>query len=251
MTISLVTPAYNAAKTLPDTLESVLAQRGVNIDYQVVDGAGGDGTPELLKNYEPRFAAAGIKFRWTSEPDSGLYDAINKGFRRAEGNVAGILNADDFFTSPDSLRHIATAFDNAEIQAAYADVKFVNAAGKTVRYYSSKCWRPWMHRWGFMPAHPTVYVRREILQNGGEYKLDYKISADFEWMLRLLVQRRLRALYTPECIVTMRTGGLSTASWRSNLRLNCENVRAERANGYFSCLAMMLPKYLFKIWQFL
>lgn len=250
MLLSIVTPAFNSAKTLPDTLESVLAQTGVEIDYQVIDGGSKDGTVEILKSFEPRFAAAGIKFRWISEPDHGMYDAINKGFARIEGEAAGILNGDDFFTSADSLAGIARAFEDDKVDAAYADVKFVNAAGKIVRYYSSARWQPWMHRWGFMPAHPTVYVRTAILRECGTYKTDYKISADFEWMLRLLVQKRLRRTYLPKCIVTMRMGGLSTKSWRANLRLNCENVRAERENGHFSCLAMMLPKYCYKIWGF-
>ena len=249
MKISLVTVCYNSRRTLPAAFESVLAQRGADYEYIVVDGASGDGTPGLLREWEPRFAG---RMRWTSEPDAGIYDAMNKGIARATGDAVGILNADDFFDSDHVLADVAEALGDPAVDAVYGDIRFVPAAGpeRTVRYYSSRGWRPWMHNWGFMPAHPSLYVRRRFFSELGAYDPGYRISADFELMVRFLCRARLRARYLPECFVAMRTGGRSTKDWRANVLLNRENVRANRANGYFSCMAMMLPKYAFKIWGF-
>ena len=249
-TISVVTVCYKAVHTLPTALASVLAQREVALDYHVVDGGSQDGTVDLLRAWEPKFRARGIAFTWTSEPDGGLYDAMNKGLARAKGDVLGILNADDRFTDDGVLADVARVFaapENADLQLLYGDVRFVRGDGEeTVRYYSSRPWRPWMHNWGYMPAHPSVYVRRATFAASGGYRTDYRISADFEWMTRVLCCMRVRALYLPRCFVTMRLGGASTGGWRALVRLNRENVRANRANGFFCCLAMMLPKYAYK-----
>ena len=134
----------------------------------------------------------------------------------------------------------------------YGDVRFVRGEGReTARYYSSKPWKAWMHYWGYMPAHPTMYVRREVFEKFGGYKLGYDISADFEWMVRILCKAKIRAKYLPRCMVTMRLGGKSTAGLKAMLKLNRENVRANRENGYFCCLPMMLPKYAYKILGYL
>lgn len=252
MKISVVTVCYNAAATLPATLESVLHQRDVELDYQVVDGGSTDGTVDLLRRWEARFRAAGVAFTWTSEPDAGIYDAMNKGLFRATGDVLGILNADDRFEDETALADVARAFsvseDGASLQLVYGDVRFVRGAGtETVRYYSSRPWRPWMHAWGYMPAHPSVYVRRTAFIASGGYRTDYRISADFEWMTRLLCRQRIAARYLPRCFVVMRLGGASTGGLRALVRLNCENVRANRENGFFCCLPMMLPKYIYKV----
>ena len=250
MKISVVTVCWNSVKTLPDAMASVLAQQGVEIDYHVVDGGSSDGTVELLKAWESKFRERAIAFTWTSERDGGIYDAMNKGLFRATGDVVGILNADDRFEDERVLADVAEAFakDGRELQIIYGDIRFVRGEGNdTVRYYSSRPWRPWMHNWGYMPAHPSVYIRREAFVASGGYRTDYRISADFEWMTRVFCRERLRARYLPRCMVTMRLGGASTGGLRSMYRLNCENVRANRANGYFCCLAMMLPKYAYKI----
>jgi len=257
MTISVVTVCWNSAKTLSSALDSVLAQEGVEIDYHVVDGGSKDGTVELLRSYEPKFRERGMGFTWTSEPDKGIYDAMNKGLFRATGEVLGILNADDMYEDERVLADVARAFegkveertaeDVGSCQLVYGDIRFVRGEGKeTVRYYSSRPWKPWMHNWGYMPAHPSIYIRREAFVASGGYKTDYRISADFEWMTRVLCRQRLKAKYLPRCMVTMRLGGASTGGWRSKIRLNQENVRANRENGYFCCFAMMLPKYLYK-----
>ena len=250
MKISLITACFNGAGTLRTALESVLAQRGVDLEYIVIDGGSTDGTAGLLKEFEPRFASAGKDFRWTSEPDRGFYDAINKGIAQATGDVVGILNSDDLFESPDTLAHMASAF-SPDIDAVYADIRFVRDDLETnIRRYSARHWRPWMHNWGYMPPHPSVYARRRLFGSLGGYKLGYRISADFELMVRFFCRNRIRTAYLPECVVRMRMGGMSTKNWRGTLLLNRENVRANRENGYFCILPMMVPKYAFKIWGF-
>ena len=237
------------------------AAKGFEIEYIVVDGGSTDGTVEEIENYELRIkneGRRGFVFKWISEKDRGMYDALNKGIGMATGDVIGILNADDRLEDGRVLSDIVRLFDCSDcskekdgVDAVYGDVRFVRGEGKeTARYYSSRPWRPWMHNWGYMPAHPTVYVRREVFEKFGGYKLGYDISADFEWMVRILCRAKIRAKYVPRCMVTMRLGGKSTAGLRAMLRLNRENVRANRENGYFCCLPMMLPKYLYKIWGY-
>ena len=249
MKISLITVCYNAERTLPDAIESVLSQRGADVEYIVVDGGSSDGSVDIIRSFEPKFAAlprdARISYRWLSEPDQGMYDALNKGIRMASGDIVGILNSDDMFEDASTLADIAAAFDDS-VDALYADIRFVEG-DRTVRYYSAGHWRPWMHNWGYMPPHPSVYIRRTIFDRLGLYKLGYRISADFELMVRFFCRNRIRTKYLPRCVVKMRPGGLSTAGIKSKLRLNRENVRANRENGYFSCFAMMLPKYAYKI----
>ena len=264
MKISLITACYNSAKTIKTAIDSVLSQKGVEIEYIVVDGGSKDGTVDLLKSYEPKFNGW---MRWISEPDKGMYDAINKGIKMATGDVVGILNADDVLASDDTLAHIVSAFntdsyplapDSSRIDAVYADIRFVREGeavealrgAKTVRYCSAAKWRPWMFRFAAMVPHPSFYVRRECFERLGGYSLDYRICADFELELRYLYLAKLRAAYLPECVVVMRMGGMSTAGWRSNVLINREDLRALRAHGIWSCLPLIYLKYLFKIWGF-
>ena len=252
MKVSLITACFNSAGTIRTAIESVFAQRGADVEYIVVDGGSTDGTVDVIREFEPRNTpnTRNMEFRWISEKDRGMYDAINKGIGMATGDVVGILNADDILESSDTLAHVAAGFEE-RVDALYADIRFVkDDLQTTVRYYGASHWKPWMHNWGYMPPHPSVYIRREVFGRLGGYKLGYKISADFELMVRYLCRNRIRAAYLPECVVKMRMGGKSTKNWRANVLLNAENVRANRENGYFSCFAMMLPKYAFKVWGF-
>lgn len=240
MKVSVITVCFNAEKTIARTVESVLAQKGVDIEYIVVDGASRDGTVAEATR------AGGGRLRLVSEPDRGMYDALNKGIAMATGDVVGILNADDAFEDETAVRDIAAAFEPG-VEAVYADIRFVNGAGRTVRYYSAKHWRPWMHNWGYMPPHPSVYIRRETFARLGGYRLGYRISADFELMVRYFCRARIATRYLPRCVVKMLPGGLSTCGLKSKIRLNRENVRANRENGYICFFPMMLPKYAYKV----
>ncbi len=251
MKISLVTACFNGARTLHSTFESVLSQRGVELEYIVVDGGSSDGTDKLLRSFESLFHEAGIMYRWLSEPDQGMYDAINKGVCMATGDIVGILNADDVFESADTLFHIAMGFGE-DVDAVYADIRFVaDNLQTTRRYYSAKRWKPWMLQWGKMPPHPSVYIRRGLFGELGLYKLGYDIAADYELLIRYLRKAGIRARYIDECVVRMRLGGKSTRGWKSFMTLNREIVRANRENGYFCVFPMLLPKYLFKVFEFI
>ena len=256
MKVSIITVCRNSAKTLPTAIESVLGQRDVELEYIVVDGASTDGTTDLLKEYELKFNG---RMRWISEPDKGMYDAINKGIKMSTGDIVGILNADDVLASDETLAHIASAFEpqevrspKSEVDCVYADIRFVkDDLNTTVRYYSAKHWKPWMLQWGKMPPHPSVYIRRELFEKYGLYKLGYDIAADYELLIRYLRMATLNTRYLNECLVRMRMGGKSTRGWKSFMTLNKEIVRGNRENGYFCCFPMLLPKYLFKIFEFI
>ena len=261
MKVSLITVCYNSAKTIKTAMESVSTQKGVEVEYIVVDGGSKDGTVDMLKTYEPKFNG---RMRWISEPDKGMYDAINKGIKMATGDVVGILNADDVLATDDTLAHIAQAFgergtgNGGRVDCVYADIRFVREGetmealreARSVRYCSAAKWKPWMFRFAAMVPHPSFYVRRECFERLGGYSLDYRICADFELELRYLYLAKLKAVYLPECVVVMRMGGASTAGWRANVEINREDLRALRAHGVWSCLPLIYLKYLFKIWGF-
>lgn len=253
MTISLITTTYNSAATLRDTFESILAQSYKDIDYWVIDGGSKDNTVQIIKEYEPKFHG---RMHWLSERDRGLYDGMNKGIERATGDVVGIINSDDFFTSRDVLETVAKTFtaDTAhELDAIYGDIHFVNAynLSKCVRYYSSKNFRPWLMRFGYMPAHPSFYARKEVFRKYGLYSLDYKLAADYDMMVRLLCKERINARYIPKDFVTMRTGGASTRSIAHRLLLTKEDARACRKYGIYSNFLLCSVKYFTKLFEFI
>ena len=249
MKITLITVTYNSGKTLSTTLESVLAQTHQNIEYIIVDGASKDNTVALIKAYEPRFEG---RLKWVSEPDKGLYDAMNKGIRMATGTVVGILNSDDFFTTNDILQQVADAFEaNKEIDAVYGDVHFVNPDNleKCVRYYSSKVFRRSLMKIGLMPAHPSFYLKKERFEQFGYYKTDYKIAADFEFLLRVIYKGRILTKYMSIDMVAMRTGGASTSGFESRKRIMKEHLRAFRENGIYNNVFFLSLRYPYKIWE--
>ena len=250
MKLSLITACFRSAGTLRTALDSVLEQKDVDLDYIVVDGGSDDGTVELLKEYEVKFAG---RMRWISEKDRGMYDAINKGIKMATGDVVGILNSDDMFESDETLAHVVDSFNRVErVDAVYADIRFVKGDLQTTsRYYSAKRWKPWMLQWGKMPPHPSVYIRRDLFEKYGFYKLGYDIAADYELLIRYLRMAKLNTRYLNECVVRMRMGGKSTRGWKSFKTLNKEIVRGNLENGYFCCFPMLMPKYLFKIFEFI
>ena len=248
MKISLITTVYNRADTIQDTFDSVLAQTYQDIEYIVVDGGSTDGTLDLIRQVEPRFQG---RMRWTSGADKGLYDAMNKGIRMATGDAVGILNSDDFFTSPDVLERVADAFVESGAEAVYGDVHFVPTGNpdKCVRYYSSRVFRPALFRFGFMPAHPAFYVKKSCYDRFGLYSLDYQIAADFDLLVRFLYKEKIKAKYLPLDCVTMRVGGVSTEGLHSRVVLNRESVRACRKYGIRTNLLLILFKYVYKVFE--
>ena len=248
MKISLVTVTFNSAKTLCDTIHSVLSQSYTNIEYIIVDGLSNDETVTLIKEYEPLFQG---RLKWISEKDKGLYDAMNKGIRMSTGDIVGIINSDDFYHRGDVLEKVAESFEVSETEAIYGDVRFVNPDNldRIVRYYSSKRFVPSLFRFGFMPAHPTFFTYRKYFDQFGYYKTNYKIAADYELLVRFLYVHRLKSKYLPLDFMKMRTGGASTASIKSNILLNKEIVRACKENGIWTCYPLLLLKYLVKVFE--
>lgn len=254
--MSLITACRNAERTIGDAIGSVFAQVGADVEYLVVDGGSTDGTVAAVRSWEPRFAAAPrLSLRWISEPDAGMYDAINKGIRMATGDVVGILNADDVLASPDVLRAVAAAFEGFDGDCRYGNVRFVKElGGRTHRVCFARGWRPWMLQWGYMPPHPAIFVRRACFARWGGYEPSretYRIAADYELLVRFFRVHRMTSRYLPLVTTVMRTGGVSTRDVEARRRLNEEIVKANRANGYFCIFPMLLPKYLVKIWEFI
>lgn len=249
MTISIITATYNSASTLRSTFDSVLSQTYKNIDYVVVDGGSTDGTLDIIREYEPRFSG---HMRWISERDRGIYDAMNKGIMMARGEVVGILNSDDFYTSDDVLECVVRGFDDS-LDAVYGDIHYVhpNDLSKCVRYYSSKNFKPWTVRFGYMPAHPSFYVRKAVYDKYGLYSLDYKIAADFDMIVRLFCKHRINAKYMKKDFVTMRTGGISTSNFSHRILITKEDAIACRKNGIYSNFILCSVKYLTKVFEFL
>lgn len=244
MKVSIITVAYNSAATIVDTVRSVMAQTYDNIEYIVIDGNSRDNTLEVLEPYRDFIDTL------VSEPDKGLYDAMNKGIQKATGDIVGILNSDDFFTANDVVESVVNAFrQDASLEAVYADLHFVKEPDlKTnVRYFSSKMFAPWLFRFGFMPAHPTFYVKRECYTRYGLYDQSLRIAADYELLLRFLYCNRIKYKYLHKDLVTMRTGGVSTANVQSRWDGCKEEVKACLQNGVYTNIVMILMKYFYKI----
>jgi glycosyltransferase involved in cell wall biosynthesis len=242
--ISVITTSFNSGATIRDTVESVLLQSYKNVEHIIVDGGSKDGTLGIIGEYQGRIA------RVISEPDEGLYDAMNKGIRAATGEIIGILNSDDFFEARDVLADVADAFAaSPDTDIVFGDVVFVRPGDldAVVRHYSSRRFRRWKLRFGWMPPHPATFVRSGVYDRCGGYCLDYKIAADYEMFVRWLLRYRLNFRRMDRVIVRMRTGGASTAGLRSSLVLNSEIVRACRENGVYTNLALVLSKLPFKL----
>lgn len=246
MKFSIITAAYNSAATLRDTMNSVLRQSYADYEYVVVDGASKDTTVDVIREYEPRFEG---RMRWISEPDHGIYDAMNKGIVMASGDVVGILNSDDFFTSNDVLERVADEFNiDSTLDAIYGDIHFVKDEdlSKCTRYYSSSYFRPWLLRFGFMPAHPSFYVRKEVYEKYGLYDLQFRTSSDFEMMVRLFGKNKVKAKYIHKDFVTMRAGGESTAGVEAKKKVNRDIASSLKKHGIYTCQVFQWVRYLWK-----
>lgn len=249
MKVSLITVTYNSDKTLRDTINSVLAQTYEDIEYIVVDGLSKDKTVDIIREYEPQFAG---RMKWISEKDSGLYDAMNKGIRMTTGDVVGILNSDDFFSSNDVIEKVVAGFTQ-DTDAVYGDIHFVNPDNlqRCVRYYSSKIFKRSLMRMGFIPAHPSFYCRKECFEKFGYYKTDYKIAADFDLLLRFIYVHQIRIKYLPVDMVTMRLGGASTDGWKSRLVMMNEHLRSFKENGVKTNRFWLSLRYFYKITEYI
>lgn len=246
MKVSIITVTYNSASTLIDTIRSISFQDYPNIEYIVVDGNSTDGTIDIINKNSYAISS------WISEPDNGLYEAMNKGLKMATGDIVGIINSDDFYHRSDSISKIVEAFKYSGKDSVYADVEFVDPSNlnKTVRYYSSKRFELSKFKKGIMPAHPTFFTYRQNFEKFGYYKTDYKITADFELLVRFLYKNKLSSHYLPISLMKMRTGGVSTKSWKSNIVINQEDLRACKENGLKTNYFWLYSRYFKKLLEF-
>lgn len=239
MKISIITAAYNSGNTLRDTMLSVLNQNYPDFEHIIIDGGSKDNTIDIIKELEPLYNG---RLRWISEFDKGIYDAMNKGIKMASGDVIGILNSDDFYTSNSILNKIAKEIKN--VDAIYGDVHFVNPNDLkvTVRNYSSANFTPNKMRMGFMPAHPSFYCKKEVYDKAGLYDTGFKITADYEFLLRAIYIQGIKTKYMPMDFVTMRTGGASTQGIKSHINITKEILRGLRKNGVKSNLFLQFVR---------
>lgn len=257
MKISVITATWNSGRTIGDTLRSVFNQSFTNVEHIIKDGGSKDDTLEICKNFEQKYYTDGDKGRTInilSDKDKGIYDAMNQGVKAATGDVIGILNSDDFYTSDDVLARVAEEFEkNPELEAVYGDIHFVKDENlkKCTRYFSSRYFRPWMLRFGFMPAHPSFYVRREVYEKYGLYDLKFRTSSDFEMMVRLLAKERIHTKYISKDFVTMRAGGESTAGLAAKKKVNQDIAGSLRKHGVYSNQVFQSMRYIWRIGELL
>lgn len=247
MKITIITVAFNAARTIADTLDSVASQTHPDIEHIVVDGASTDDTLDIVGRHGKHVA------RLVSEPDHGIYDAMNKGLSVATGEVVGFLNADDVYADNGVLTRVAANLAKEGLDALFGDAEFVNSArpDHPLRRYRSDRFCPERIAWGWMPAHPALFLKRSVYERFGQFRTDYRIAGDFELVARIFHGGTLSYRHMSEVLVRMRTGGISTGGWRNTILLNREVLRACRENGISTNLPKILSKYPAKLLEFL
>ena len=244
MKVSVITVCFNSAETIGGTLAAVSSQAYPDTEHVIVDGGSTDGTVDKVRT---RVRESDVL---VSEPDEGLYDAMNKGVARATGDIVGILNSDDFYESEDVISSVVRVFaENPDVDVVFGDVVFVAPEDllRVTRYYGAEHFRPWKLRFGWMPPHPATFVRKSAYERVGKYRLDMRIAADYDMFVRWLLVAGLKWKYLDKVLVRMRAGGVSTSGVRSSIRLNREIVRACRDNGIYTNLLFVLSKIPFKL----
>lgn len=246
MKISIITVCYNSEATVRDTVESVLSQEAVEVEYIVVDGGSSDQTVGILEGYR-----GGIS-QLVSEPDDGIYDAMNKGIAMSSGDIVGLLNADDFYANSHVLADVVAAFADPSVDAVYADLDYVDAedVADVVRKWRSSPYENGAFRSGWHPAHPTLFVRRSVYRSYGYFDLSLPIAADYEFMLRAMERHRIKSLYLPKVLVKMRAGGASNGSLKNIMQANYQCWQALRKNGLGASPLPVLRKMFSKLRQF-
>ena len=245
MKISIITITYNSASSLQRALDSVQSQNYKDIEHVIIDGASMDGTRKLIEAYAKQHK----NVKWVSEKDNGIYDAINKGIRLATGDVIGFLHSDDMFYSVDSIGQIVAAFEQNQADVVYGDLQYMRG-NKVVRRWKSNAFNPRALKYGWMPPHPTVYVRREVYQQVGEYDSWFRISADYDMILRIFTAG-YNTHYIPEVLVCMETGGASNKNTKARLSKTMEDYIVLKKNHVGAGYLTVACKQLRKVKQFI
>lgn len=246
MKISIITTTYNSAKTVEDTIQSVLSQRYSGIEYIIVDGGSTDGTLDIIHKYMSRISKV------VSEKDEGMYDAMNKGIQLATGDIIGILNSDDFYISNEVLKKVTDAFLQKDTDCLWGDLLIVDQTdlNKVVRDWKSSPYKEGEFQKGWHPPHPTFFVKKVVYEKYGLFKTDLSTSADYELMLRFLEKNKISSAYIPEVLVKMRNGGEGNKSYYNLVRANIGCYKAFKMNGLKIDLFFIFRKPLFKLQQF-
>ena len=254
MKISVITICHNSEKHLEHTIKSVLSQTHEDIEYIIVDGNSTDTTTNIIRSF-----GSGIS-KWISEPDNGLYDALNKGLAMATGDVVGFLHSDDFFADSEVLSKVAVLFEKTDVHSVYGDIQYVDQAdiGKPLTNRRYGKYRLWKFRLGWAPPHPTFYVKREVYDEYSGFDTSFDIAADYDCILRFLVKHKITVAYIPEVMVRMRVGGVSNRTMKNVRKKWREDYRAMQKNGFGNLLTLFFktmrpvahfyksPKYLFE-----
>lgn len=248
MKISIVTACYNSEATIRDTLRTIQMQTHPDIEHIIIDGGSTDGTLEILEQNKAHIA------HLTSEPDNGLYDAMNRGVAKATGDVIGLLNSDDMLAHENVLANVASALSDPAVHACYGDLVYVDQhnTDKVVRYWKSSPYKPELIAKGWIPAHPTFYAKREVHdQFSMLFNIDYKLAADYELLLRLLFTHKINVAYIPDLMIKMRLGGTTNKSLKNILNQNKEIMRALDSHKYqYSPVKMMYNKLIDRLQQY-
>ena len=247
MKISVITVCYNSAVTIASTLESIALQSYHDVEHIIIDGGSTDGTLDVVRSWSKHVVIL------ISEPDTGIYDAMNKGVGLATGDVIAFLNADDFYKNASVLANVAQAMQGEKLDAIYGDVEYFrpDQPGIIVRRYNSGRFSPDKLAWGWMPAHPALFVRKALFSRYGAFRTDYRIAGDFEFIARVFKHPDLRHRHLCESLVLMQLGGISTSGWRATLMLNREMMRACRVNSIPTNWVKILMRYPLKALEFL
>ena len=246
MKVSIITVTYNSEKYLKDCIESVIMQRYRDIEHIIVDGKSKDGTVDIIKYYEPHIS------QWISETDRGMYDAINKGIVMATGDIIGILNSDDMLDTDDVVTNIVKTFNEQSVDAIFGDIEYVdtNDTNKVLRIWKGKPYKRYRFRYGWMPAHPTFYIKRSLVEKYGFYQNHYYTAADYEFMARYLYKNKVSAYYLPMLMVKMRIGGASNINLSHRFRANRRDYLAMKKNNIPFAFVVSILKPLIKVNQF-
>ena len=249
MKISIITATYNSGATITSCMASVLAQTYSNIEYLIIDGNSTDNTIATVKQIQSETPNATIVIN--SEPDKGIYDALNKGIAMATGDVIGFVHSDDILANPNTIKTIVEGLSFPNVSGVYGDLQYVTKqdTNKVVRHWQSQDFKPSLLKKGWMPAHPTLYLKREVYAKHGNFNLDYKIAADYDFILRVFKDQNYTFKYLPEVIMKMRTGGASNRSLKNIIIKSKEDYKAVTTNNVGSWLTIV-TKNTSKITQF-
>jgi len=246
MKITIITATYHSEATIEACMASVLGQVHPDLEYLILDGGSKDGTLSKIGQCKDS------RVRVISEPDGGIYDALNKGIAMATGEVIGFVHSDDFLAGPDCLSNMVQLFLSQKVDGIYGDLHYVDASKteRIVRNWKSRPFHPGLLGSGWMPAHPTLFLRKEVYDKHGVFNLEFKIAADYDMMLRIFKDDTLRFAYLPQVITKMRLGGASNGSLKSVIRKTREDYRAMKNNNLPNPLFTICAKNLSKIPQF-